>query len=452
MLSEEALIVLAAFGACGLLVLGVLELVWPTRPRHPVRVRRPPARRPLVARSAQVHRTGALDRHALGPGGGRDVRRVPVPPPVEASAPVAASIDRPARLLEPVGAARVGSVVDECFALQQAGHHAQVVEVATAALHGGDEALRPGDAHGTAALWSVVALARQGLGDDAAARTALEAAVAAAPTADRPTYQRQLGTLADGVARRLLAEAEQHPRGDTEECLEAIRTATEWLEHGVAAMPADTTLVALSLSAQEALWRAYERAVMAFLQRHEFRAARRLLREALADPRFPPARVEAFREMFTGTFSGEIGQLTAHAIRSVQDAREADAIRSLRRAETLLGTLNDEALSPKRREEVDLRLWWVYSKLGERRLESGDHEGALEPLVHALGHDVGAERHEQTRSLLERALDGCADREAAIVHCDRLWARLHGATETLVGEDLAGAAGTTQRLLETQER
>ena len=36
MLSEEALIVVAAFGACGLLVLGLLELVWPTRPRHPV--------------------------------------------------------------------------------------------------------------------------------------------------------------------------------------------------------------------------------------------------------------------------------------------------------------------------------------------------------------------------------------------------------------------------------
>src|ERR1043166_1293037 len=37
MLTEEALIVLAAFAACGLLALGVLELLWPTRPKHPDR-------------------------------------------------------------------------------------------------------------------------------------------------------------------------------------------------------------------------------------------------------------------------------------------------------------------------------------------------------------------------------------------------------------------------------
>jgi hypothetical protein len=32
-LSEEAVILVATLGACGLLVLGVLELVWPTKPR-----------------------------------------------------------------------------------------------------------------------------------------------------------------------------------------------------------------------------------------------------------------------------------------------------------------------------------------------------------------------------------------------------------------------------------
>jgi tetratricopeptide (TPR) repeat protein len=141
--------------------------------------------------------------------------------------------------------------------------------------------------------------------------------------------------------------------------------------------------------------------------------------------------VDAFRELFTGTFSGEVGQLTAQAIRSVQEAREADACLAVQRAEALLATLSDEALSAKRREEVDRRLWWVYSRLGERHLNSGDFEAALEPLVRALGYDVGAERLDQTRLLLERALEGAPRPEAAIVHCDRLWARLHGARETL---------------------
>ncbi len=454
MLSEEALIVIAAFGACGLLVLGVLELVWPTRPRHPVRVRRPvPVRRLVAARSTRVARPGALDRPGLAIARTSDARPVPGPLPAAAAVPVAVLPDPPPPLvLEPAGVVRADAIVDECFALQQAGQYVEVVELATAALHDGGDARRPADAHGTAALWSLVALARQGLGEDVEARTALEAAVAAAPAADRPAYQRQLGALADGVARRLLAEAEQHPRGESEECLEAIRTATEWLDYGVAVLPADPALAELSEGARDTLWRTCERTVLALLQRQDFHAARRLLRDALADPRFPPARAEAFRDMFTGTFSGEIGQLTAQAIRSVQDAREADALRALRRAETLLATLNDEALSAKRREEVDRRLWWVYSRLGERRLDAGAFEAALEPLVHALGYDVGAERHEETRSLLERALDGCTDREAAIVHCDKLWARLHGATETLAGEALAGAAGTTPRVLEPQER
>jgi tetratricopeptide (TPR) repeat protein len=440
MLSEEALIVVAAFGACGLLVLGVLELVWPTRPRHPVRPRRPaPVPRPRSASPSRGPRPGEVDRHVLAAARTPEVRPAPALLPVAATiAPVAALPDPSApAVLESIGASRVASVVEECFALHQAGQYADVVELATATLAAADPTRRPAEGHDTAALWNLMALARQGLGDDAEARTALEAAVAAAPASDRPTYQRQLGALADGVARRLLAQAEQHPRGESEEHLEAVRAATEWLDYGVAAMPADVTLAEFSRSARETLWRTYERVVRRLLQQQDFRAARRLLRQALGDPHFPAARVEAFREMCTGTFGGEIGQLTAQAIRRVQDGRDADALGALQRAQTLLATLSDEALSARRREEVERRLWWVYSRLGERRLDDGDFEAALDPLVHALACDVGAERHEETRSLLERALDGCADRETAIVHCDRLWARLGGATETLAGEGLA---------------
>ncbi len=447
MLSEEALIVLAAFCACGLLVLGVLELIWPTRPRHPVRVRRPtPASQILAARTARLHGTSPLERRALEPRPSPPGRRAPQPRPLEAPMRVEAVAPAPVPAVAEVAASpRVGSVVDECFALHQAGQHAEVLALATASL--------PGEvgATTTAALWSVVALAHQGLGDDAEARTALQAAVAAAPAADQPTYQRQLAALADGVARRLLAEAAQHPRGDSEGSLEAVRAAVGWLEHAVAAAPADPALAEQSAGALDTLWRSYERTATALLQRQDFLAGRRLLGEALADPRVPAERVDTFREMVTATFSGEIGQLTARAVRGVQDGRETDALRALERAEALLATLNDEVLSPRRREEVDRRLWWSYCKLGERRLAAAEPETALEPLVHALGYDVGAERHEETRTLLERALDSAADREAAIVYCDRLWARLYGAAETLVG-DLTGASGPTQRLFETLDR
>ncbi len=479
MLSEEALVVLAAFGACGLLVLGILELLWPTRSRHPER-----ERRPAGPHAARPHRRSALTRHSLERGRDPYVRREPTPvtplrvplesAPAPAEAPVplvpvaaepapAAAVTPPPAVVDPPALIEPDSVVETCFELYQTQRYAEVVERASAALGAGG----PGDAQETAALWSVVALARQALGEDAEARAALEAAIAAAPAADRPTYQRQLASLAESVAEGLLAEAGRHASPESEECLAAIRSAVAWLERGATAAPTDTALAELAAAAQAMLWPAWERTVVALAQRQEFRAARRLLREALADPRFPAARADAFRELFSGTFSGEIGQLTAQAIRSMQDARESDALTALSRAETLLDTLNDEALSPKRREEVDRRLWWGYNKLGVRRVEAGDHEAALEPLFHALGYEVGPERRQETVALLVRALDGVADaralaireradagdREAAVVQCDALWSLLQGAAgRGLTPADLDGTFAKVRRLFESLGR
>jgi len=517
-LSEEGLILVGALTACGMLVLGVLELLWPTQPRrrarprmvvtgpavvagpasvfeHPSRLARPveiaqpvmeypaalelpasaaepapiiaalslEAPAPALARAPRVHRMSALSRHKRAPGRGAYVRRGTEPaaplvfPPVE-TAP------EPIDVVAPVHAE---SVVERCFALHEARRHAEVVVIGMAALQGADGAEPSMDAHATAALWSVIALARQALGEDDQARSALEAALAIAPPADRPAYQRQLAALADGVAAGLLAEADTHLRRESEDRLIAIRGAAQWLQRGTTAVPDDTRLADLAADTEALLWSTYERTVMALAQRQDFRAARRLLREALCDPRFPAGRVEAFHELFTGTFSGEIGQLTAQAIRSVQDAREADALGALQRAETLLGTLSDEALPPSRREEVDRRLWWGYSKLGERRVEAGEYEAALEPLFNALGYDVGPERRQTTRALLARALDGVAgtraldiqgladagDREAAIVRCDRLGALLRGVTDKgLTSDDLDDAFVKVQRLAATLGR
>src|SRR5581483_11430122 len=116
----------------------------------------------------------------------------------------------------------------------------------------------------------------------------------------------------------------------------------------------------------------------ALVQRQQYAAARRLLREALDDARLPAARAETFREVFSAAYAGEIGQLTAHAIRAMHEARDSDAVGALARAEELLETVSDEALPPKRREEVGRRLWWGYKKLARRR-------ASTKPLLMPLG-------------------------------------------------------------------
>jgi tetratricopeptide (TPR) repeat protein len=483
-LSEEALIVLAALGACGLLALGVAELLWPTRRRLPPLRQRasgaaaptdpaapaftarieeldlapavvpdPPVAVAVAPHRPHAHRTSAEAPHRLRPGGSPYVRR-------GSAGPSAPRVDVVA-----AAATREESVIERCFALHQAHRNAEAVTLGLTAL--GDPERRLTEAHATAALWSVIALARQALGDDPGTREALESAIATAPDADRPTYQRQLATLADGLARGLLVEADRLAHPESEECLTAVRRAVAWAECGAAAMPADDALAELARTAQAAVWSVCERVVGALVQRQDFRPARRLLREALADPRFPAERLVSFRELFSTTYSGEIGQLTAQALRSVQDGREVEALRALRRAETLLETLNDEAVSPKRREEVGRRLSWGYTRLGERRLDAGEHEAAVEPLFQALVHEADAERRRETRGLLARALDGATDartlgiralaetgnRETALAHCEALRGLLHGAIERGVTEDdVAGSLLKVQDLVETLGR
>src|SRR5207244_7136686 len=72
MLNEDALLLIAAFGACALVVLGTLELLWPTRPRYA-------RRRPLPVRdlSRQVPPRPAPARRPAPPA------RVAAPSPVE---------------------------------------------------------------------------------------------------------------------------------------------------------------------------------------------------------------------------------------------------------------------------------------------------------------------------------------------------------------------------------
>jgi tetratricopeptide (TPR) repeat protein len=499
MLSEEALILAAALVACGLLLLGVMELLWPSRRRQPA-LRRPD----LALRRRASVRPERLARRVLESGATESVRTVPSPAhasllPMQLPLPVpddgvvvpaAAVAELDSELIESpaaaVGAASVDdgewsmsqfeapaaepayeSVLAECEDLYRQRRYAQVVTLGTGALLDDGEVRVRGDASESAALWRVVALAHRDLGEDAESRGAAEAAFAVAPESERSVYAGQLVTLAATASHALLSEVEGLTSVQTEARLALVCEAVAWLESALAVSPGDEDLQEQAGGARALLWSAYERAALTLVHRQEFRGARRLLREAIAREHFPAARTDVFRELFTGTFSGEIGQLTAKAIRSMHAARESDALAALRRAETLLDNLGDDMLSPSRREEVDGRLWWGYNRLGERRVAAGEYEIALDPLFHALEYDAGPARHEETRALLVRALEGVADvralairelaaagdHDAAVLQCNTLWTTLRTATESgLSRHELAGVFSRAQRLFDSLER
>src|SRR5262249_10631688 len=92
-----------------------------------------------------------------------------------------------------------------------------------------------------------------------------------------------------------------------------------------------------------------------------------------------------------------------------QEGRAAGAPGELGRAEALRGAIRPDTIPPTRRDEIDQRLWWGYAELGSRRLDAGDYEEALDPLIHALRFtSIGAERQAETRAAVVRALEGIA--------------------------------------------
>jgi len=354
---------------------------------------------------------------------------------------------------------RDSALVERCFALYQEKQFADVLAVGEpglAALRNEPGASRSRDA---AALWSVVGLAKQALGDDDGAHTALAASIDAASETDRPTYRRHLATHALDAAQARLARASSHDPADR---MAVIRTAIAWAERGLAAVPPDAALHDARETAHEALWHAYEQAATTLVQRQEFGAARRILHEALEDPKLPAVRAAEFRGLFSGTFGGEIGQLTALAILSMQDGRESEALGVLERAEDLLAAIPADTLASSRRDEIEQRLWWGYAELGSRRLDAGDYEEALDPIVHALRFtSIGPERQAETRAAVVRALEGieavralsirrlaeAGNRDEAIVAAGELNALVKRTLEVGVTEDELGAAVARVRRL-----
>jgi|GEM_PF-2357808 len=355
------------------------------------------------------------------------------------------------------------SPLDRCYALYENRQYVSALAEAVPVLESVSSGALVLDARDTARLWGVVALARQGLGDHEGARAAFTEAAKAAPSDERLTWQRHLGTLAVHVAHQLTTQA-QSGVGDAEERITLLRSAVTWLDAGLEASPSDEAVRQAAVAARAALWPMYEQLTGELIQRQDYALARRLLQQALAEPDCPAAAQRTLRDLVAATYGGEVGQLTAEAIRRMQEGKEAEAIATLDRAEAMLSTVPAEGVTDKRRQELERRLWWSYTKVGMRRLEGGLYEEAVGPLLHALQFaSVGPERLEETKRPLARALESLAevrspiiqrlaadgDRDGAMALCEKISGFVRSALERgMSREELASSLNRTQALTE----
>jgi hypothetical protein len=511
MLTEEALILLATLTASGLLVLGVMELVWPTTPRRPARRARPtlPTRPTPEAMVGPWEAFHALPEMPSPPAPVEGIEpvfaAVEAPPPANAPDPVAAPppprrptpthrssraprssdwrsaeapapavVERPPMIaasvsappataepapavvppvepavpvlaVEPVVAAASTTrreskpsvlPIDTCLAMYRERRFAEVVSLGSAALEVNARMASVSERHDeAAALFDLVGLSKQELGDRDGARAAFRAAVREAEPQVRPTYVRHLIILARSVVDPIVAAGATAEGDEAAAQVRELRACAVALEDAVSVVPGDEGLGSASAAVREALSPACERLVARVVSGEGDDQARELVLEALADEAMPTAWRERLREQLIAASSAEIGQLTAQAIRSVQDGKDGEALAALERAERLSAALPSGSVEDERREEFERRLWWGYTKVGLRRVETKKFEDALEPLFRALRlGGIDEERLGETRAALVRALDGLIDAK---------WP----AIQMLATEDVPAAQGEVERLL-----
>jgi len=258
-----------------------------------------------------------------------------------------------------------------------------------------------------ASLYSLVGSAKQAMGDDEGAKEAFREAVHWAPAHERQTYQHQLASLAAIVGRRFLHQAERTREEEETERIQALRQAIVWLREGVSVRPDDAELSSGLERARRGLLATYGHVATAMMERQELHGARRLLREALTEEQIPTERREVFLDLIASTFAGEIGILAADAVRALEAGQEHEAVVLFQRAEKVLSSVPDDAISAGRRDEINRRFWWGYTKLGIRRLQNGHADAAIDPLLRAVKiPGIDADRQQQTREAL---IDACRD-------------------------------------------
>ncbi len=484
MLSDEAFFLIVFLFACALVTLGSLEMLWPTRPRHPVR-RRAVAPDPWrCARPRSAPPAGRVE----APAGPPLVVEPPPPAPVEALlelvpmlAPVPATASLPPleiagpvlELADPppvdLSAPPEAPVDKRCFALLAADRFAEAAALAEDALQArrSPTALAPSAAAAqeTTRLWGALGLGRQGLEDFDGARFAFEEAMALAPQTERPTWERRLAGLASMAARRLLDEAAAPPA--RAEHVETVRSAIDWLERARLVAPDDAAVAETLVAARQALWRINEDVIKVLIRRKAFAEAQRRLDDVTADPECPADRQRAFRTLRMRAMAGDVGAATADAMRHLTRGRVDDAMAALARAESAMAQAS-AGLSARRRQELTRRLWLAYMKVGIDRLEAGASDAALGPLGQALGlESIGDERQEESRAALVRALEhiigtraveiraltAAGDAALARIQADKLWSLLRAAVDQgLPQERLTDAFAAVEGLFSEMRR
>lgn len=270
--------------------------------------------------------------------------------------------------------------------------------------------------HAMTALHSLAGLARHALGDASAGRGF--AGVRSLPDPGSEACPPRIAALSVPVARRLLegiaGPSDQDDGGRAGESVDRARLAVFWLSWRLHAAPGDQGTLVLLDTAREAVAESHAEAAAAAIRRHEYGAARAIVKRAVDAGELPSVRGEMLLEVLGATFRREIDRLTAAAIRGGKD--ESRAVTGLGQAEALLGTMPEGAIGPTYRAAVAQRIWRGHSKLGFRRLRLGQLDAAADTLFHALAmREIGRRRQRQVRDALVRTLEGLGDQRAAAV-------------------------------------
>jgi tetratricopeptide (TPR) repeat protein len=193
----------------------------------------------------------------------------------------------------------------------------------------------------------------------------------------------------------------------------------------------------------------------------DYAEAYRLATEALADDALPGEQRSIFEEFRSETLAARIVALADRAVLAVDEHREWEAVGALERAETLLRSAS--SLPADRREEAGTQLATAYMRLGKRRVENGELEDAIDPLLRALRiSKTDTSARDDARSSMVRALIGVVDSRAAMIRdvaatgnqesaaaqAEKVWTLLRTSIAAGVPQEpLTQAIASTRRLL-----
>ena len=465
---EEALVALLAAVAGILLFLGLAQALDNRPPRA---VRRQQGRDDRIPErgyeTVPVPPAAALTLPVERP-------RIEVPPPPPDAAPAYGGeesrqiTEGRAEAAEPAPTDEMSGAIGEesernpvgaCAKLFVAGKYAELLVTAEPLLAGPPEATASYD---VAALWSLVTLSRDAMGDEPQAHAALAAAGRALPETVIDRHPPWLATMTLPIARGFLHLADRLPQTAAER-IAAHRLAAFWLRSQLVAAPEDQAAQGLLQATRDALSEAYADVTTALVKSEQWTDARRIIGQGLESGDVAAPRGELLMEFLAASVRTVVERITAPIMRGAKD--EAKAVSGLERAEGIVSSLAGAELPPRQWASMTRRIWRGYATLGARRLKAGDVDGAAAALFRALGmKEIGRRRQRQVRETVVRMLEAMGDqkmdavaallangdRAAAALHVEQLTALIQSAREGGVAQEELAVAATKAKVLTHQ--